>query len=194
MLDSNHHHGPHPINMQKFLLGMVLGLGFSACSNNMQEVIPLPQSESIPLLVTRDFFLAYSDSGVQRFQLSAPLREIFGGENPRSQMPAGFTMRFLDARGQVISSLSADSAVMFEKTNLIRASGAVVVTNPKGDTLKTSILYWREKPNKEGEISCPEAVSIRSGRQLILGLGMTANLDFSRYRFLVPAGSFVVEE
>jgi len=180
--------------MHKFLLWAGLGLGFMACSNNMQEVIPLPLSEDIPLLVTRDFFLAYSDSGVQRFELQAPLREIFGGENPRSQMPAGFIMRFLDARGKVISSLTADSAVMFEKTNVIRASGSVVVTNPKRDTLKTSVLFWRELPNKEGEITCPEAVSIRSGRQVISGLGMKANLDFSRYQFLVPAGTFVVEE
>ena len=138
--------------------------------------------------------MAYSDSGNQRFEMKAPLREIIGGDNPRSQMPKGLTMRFLDGRGKVISSLSADSAVMFEKTGIIRANGSVVVTNPKGDTLKTSVLYWRELPNKEGEISCPKEVEIRSGHQLIRGLGMKANLDFTEFQFLVPVGSLVVNE
>ncbi|MBM3170689.1 MAG: LPS export ABC transporter periplasmic protein LptC [Bacteroidetes bacterium] len=180
--------------MRKVLVWLGLGLGLIACSNNLQEVIPLPQSNNIPLLVTKDFVLAYSDSGKQRFEMKAPLREIFGGENPRSQMPQGLNMRFLDGQGRVISSLSADSAVMFEKTSIIRASGSVVVTNPKGDTLKTTVLYWKEMPNKEGEITCPEEVGIRSGNQLIRGLGMRANLDFTEYQFLVPVGSFVVNE
>jgi LPS export ABC transporter protein LptC len=177
------------------ILGLVcLAMGMASCSNKMQEVIPMPPSADIPLLVTQDFFLTYSDSGVRCFEMQAPLREIFGGENPRSQMPKGLKMQFLDANGQIISSLLADSAVMFEKTNVIRASGSVVVTNPKGDTLKTSVLFWQELPNKEGEITCPEQVTIRSGQQLISGLGMKANLDFTHYQFVVPAGSISVAQ
>jgi LPS export ABC transporter protein LptC len=180
-------------------MGRIFGLigfafGIAACSNKMQEVIPLPPSADIPLLVTQDFFLSYSDSGIQRFEMQAALREIYGGENPRSQMPKGLKMRFLDENGGIISSLSADSAVMFEKTNVIRASGSVIVTNPKGDTLKTAVLYWQELPNKAGEITCPEQVTIRSGRQIIFGLGMKANLDFTQYQFVVPAGSIAVAE
>jgi LPS export ABC transporter protein LptC len=180
--------------MKLALVYLGLWFGIASCSNDLQEVIPLPQTDEIPLLITRDFSLTYSDSGVSRFELNAPLREIFGGENPRSQMPIGLTMRFKDAQGNTISSLSADSAVMFEKSNIIRASGSVVVTNPKGDTLKTSVLYWQELPNKEGQITCPEAVSIRSGNQIIQGLGMKADLAFTQYQFLIPAGSFSVNE
>ncbi len=176
---------------------LVSALGFLviwSCTNDLDQVMASMDEQDRPVLVTHDLKLMYSDSGKIRFVMEAPLREVYQGKEPRSEMPKGLTTRFLDESGKEASTLRADSAVMYEKDNLVVAMGNVRVTNSFGEELSTSILYWRDNPDGEGLIYTDQLVEIKTKDKLLTGLGMTADRDFSPYRFLVPTGTIYLNE
>ena len=60
-----------------------------------------------------------------------------------------------------------------------------------GETLHTEQLYWNPK---DGKVFTDKFVRIENGDEILTGIGLTANQDFSSYVIKEPQGTFILEE
>jgi LPS export ABC transporter protein LptC len=79
---------------------------------------------------------------------------------------------------KVISNITAQYAKYFEADERWEAKNNVVAVNIKGDTLKTEYLVW---DTRKGKISSDQFVKIIRKDQIITGIGLESNQDFSNY-------------
>lgn len=88
--------------------------------------------------------------------------------------------------GEHSSVLLADSAVIFRKTNVMRAFGDVVVESDSGDiTLKTPRLVY--DPDTE-KITSDTTVTLTTETDTLHGIGFESNSDLTEWRIVQPHG------
>ncbi|MDZ7847376.1 MAG: LPS export ABC transporter periplasmic protein LptC [Owenweeksia sp.] len=163
-----------------------------SCSNDPAKVKKVSTTEDLPMEVTEDMALTYSDSGAIRLRLNAPLSEYYPQlKEPERRFPQGIDVKFLDSFGNEESRLRADHAVQYISKNLWEATGNVVVVNKKGEQLNTEKLYWDQ--SKE-EIYSDKFVKISTDKEVIMGEGFEADQNFSNYEIHQVTGQIQIEE
>lgn len=193
MLDWRNHHNSHKISLKPnflyFLFKSTATLAvlflFAGCTNDLEKVKLEFSGPEVPTAITRNVEIWYSDSGVVKFILKAPLRLDYRGENPYSEMPEGVEIRFSNPGDTAFTVLTARYALLKDKEGLLLTRGDVKILNPGGEEMTTQQLTWDDK-NKV--IFTDDAVFIKSEEQTITGEGMWALQDFSKYRILIPEG------
>lgn len=160
---------------------------FCACKqNDLEKIKAFTTSEELPMAEAENFKTLYSDSGIVRFSLKAAecLRYENGGKN-YMEFPKGVYIVEYDSGEKITSTLKADYAKQFEKEDKWEAKNNVVVTNEKGDTLKTEHLIL---DNKKQKIFSDEFVTIVSEDQIITGIGLEADQDMKNWEIKDPSG------
>jgi LPS export ABC transporter protein LptC len=119
--------------------------------------------------------MIYSDSAravvrmVTERQITTPLEDRI--------YPDEMKLWFYDKLGNVTSLIRGDSAHFFRQTNSYKLMGNVEINNPlKGELIKTEEFTWL--PN-EKRIFTDKAVSIKTRKEILYGVGMDAAQDFS---------------
>ncbi len=165
---------------------------FSACENKVKEVQKLARDERIPMEVQKDFVLQYSDSTINRMELTAPLAESYPQlDIPQREFREGIFVRFLDATGRENSTLRADYALQLIDKDLWEARGDVVVVNEKGEQLNTEKLFWNARKEI---IYSDEFVKLTTPTQIIMGEGFQADQNFSEYEINSVSGIINIED
>ena len=90
----------------------------------------------------------------------------------------GIKVQFFDIYGKKESELNAGYAIIDDKNDLMLAENNVIVRNIKGDILETEKLNWDQ--NKK-EIFTNEFVKITTKNEVIYGIGLESNQNFSKY-------------
>jgi LPS export ABC transporter protein LptC len=81
--------------------------------------------------------------------------------------------------GNNTTKLRGDSAIYLKANNLYRVMGRVEINNQvKNETLATDELFWSPDSKK---IYSNKAVDIKTPDQVIHGMGMDSNQDFTEY-------------
>ncbi|HRG51298.1 MAG TPA: LPS export ABC transporter periplasmic protein LptC, partial [Bacteroidia bacterium] len=75
--------------------------------------------------------------------------------------------------------------------NKMEAKRNVVVINVKGEKLNTEHLIWDAVTKK---IYTKEFVKITTKDEVLLGEGLTADQDFSKYTILHPTGTIAIND
>lgn len=161
-----------------------------SCENDIEEVSKLDYEHS-PDQTARDVEVLYSTKGNVAFQLNAPLFKQFGGEEPFNEMPEGVHVQFFDSVLQVTTELTSNYAIHLEKENRMEAKEDVVVTNIKGEQLNTEHLVWDQE---SGKITSDVFVKITTEDQVLMGEGLIANENFTKYRILKPRGTINITD
>lgn len=131
-----------------------------------------------------------SDSAQLVMHMVAPRQNDF--ENGDKEWPQSLFLESYDEQGKSETTFSANYVYFTRKENLYRAEGNVVVENLEtGDKLNTEELFWNPKEEK---FYTEKFVTIKSDDEVHTGEGLSANQDFTEYRILKPAGSFVLED
>lgn len=175
-LDSSIYHIIKNIRIAVLVMGTAIL--FFACENNeIDKIQPFISPENLPTLEIKNFESLITDSGVIRNSIKAPLLLQFEN-NSKSflEFPNGMKFIQYNEKKEIISSISADYAKQFVKEEKWEAKNNVVVTNEKGDSLKTEHLIWEEKTEK---IYTEEFVKIISPDKVITGIGLTSNQNMS---------------
>ncbi|MFV0589788.1 MAG: LPS export ABC transporter periplasmic protein LptC [Draconibacterium sp.] len=164
---------------------------FFACEDNeIAKIKPLELTDNLPTLEALNFQMLNTDSGQVRFLLKAPKLLRFEDEGKTySEFPEGMQLIKYDANKKIVSSITANYAKQFLKEQRWEAKNNVVVTNAKGDTLKTDHLIWDEKA---GKIETEEYVKIISEDKIITGIGLTSDQDMLNWKIKNPKGSIYV--
>lgn len=105
------------------------------------------------------------------------------------EFPKGIEIIKYDADKLIISSLKAEYAKQFLKDEKWEAKNNVIVTNAKGDSLKTEHLIWEEKTEK---IHTEEFVKIISKDKIITGIGLISDQNMTKTEIKKPKGIIYV--
>lgn len=179
--------------MLKWWSGITLVLVMHACTNDMRDVMRLPRNQLAPSQVGDSVTLLYSDTSHLRVMLQANRMLVFtkNTREPMRILPNGVFVTFFDNKGAVSATLRSNYAVHYEMTKRMEAKYKVEVVNLKGEKMETERLVWDEATEK---ISTDAPVKITTGNEVIRGIGLESNQDFSRYQIHQVTGVFHLEE
>jgi LPS export ABC transporter protein LptC len=106
--------------------------------------------------------------------------------------PKGVQVSMYNAQGIKTTTLRADSGRYEKNIRVYRAYGNVVVSNlEQQQTLYSNRMNWDQ--NKR-EISTEDSVKIVTPEEILYGIGLVSNDEFSRYRIKYPTGIFRMKE
>lgn len=175
------------------ILGSIAALAamlFLGCTNELEK-IRFDETEDIPVAITKDVILLYSDSARLISRLQAPLRNDFIGKNPRSEFPEGISISFFDKNQKPHTQLKADFGIIWQQSGTLNFYGHVELKSQNGSILKTEELTW---DNKLKKIYTHRPIEILDEGRLLTGQGLVANENFEEYIILIPTGTFSIKE
>ncbi len=174
-----------PIRIAVPLLGTAI-LFFACKKNDIEKIRAFGSPEELPILEATNFETLSTDSGTVRFYLKAKKLLRFENEGKTyHEFPEGLLLIKYDENHHVTSSIQADYAKEFIKEEKWEAKNNVVVTNEKGDSLKTEHLIWDEKNET---IYTEEFVQIVSADKIIHGTGLTSDQNMTNWKIDNPTG------
>ena len=165
----------------RLFYGLLVVLGFTACSNEVEEINQL-LAEDLQTNVERgkNIRIFYSDSATVKVIINAPVLERYNAYNDSKDVfPKGILIEFLNEQKVVDSWLKADNAVREARTSKVTAKGNVIFYDSKNQKLETPELIWDEK---ERIVYTEKIVRITQAEKgdTTYGFGFRANQDFSR--------------
>ncbi|MDQ3192956.1 MAG: LPS export ABC transporter periplasmic protein LptC [Bacteroidota bacterium] len=162
-----------------------------SCENNKELVKDLANEKKVlPAESATDIEIIYSDRGVVRMKLNAPVLERYLGDNPYVEFPEGIQVVFFDSLKQPESKLTANYAINRESEKIMEAKRDVVVINEKGEVLNTEHLIWNEE---KASIYTEEFVKITTADEIIMGKGMEADQQFTKYKIKNITGTINIK-
>jgi LPS export ABC transporter protein LptC len=166
------------------------GMLFS-CKNDPKQVEELSRKDNQSSETAIDIEILYSSSGNIRMKLNAPLLKRYPGDKPYTEFPKGIKVIFYDSIMRPETQLTSQYAINREFEKIMEAKKDVVVINEKGEILNTEHLIW----NQETEtISTEEFVKITTADEVIMGHGMEADQQFTRYKIKKITGTINIKE
>jgi len=161
----------------------------SCGKNDLKEVAVFTGKDTIPSQIATAITVIYSDSAKVKARLTAPkmIQYITGDQD--MEMPNGLNVLFFNDSLKTNSSLRADYGIRYPNKYLIKVTGNVIVSNPKGDTLNTEELFWDENKNI---IYSNTFVKVKEPDKIILAEGFTSDVNFMHYTFKKVKGTFSI--
>ena len=185
-----------PLLLQYFFLTVTftaLGL-LSACENDINKIREISARQvSKQVQRTKGVDVIYSDSAKVKARVLAPLMlEYPVGIKPYTVFPKGVKLYIFNDSLKISTTLVADSAIRRENDKLTEMYKNVVVTNAKGETLKSDELIWDE--NKK-LIYSNKAVRTKSANGNVMqGTSFTSDETFTHWKMQQSTGVIHVND
>lgn len=170
------------------VLGLCLSIG---CDRDKGEISKITSPDKLPLESIRNLETIYSDSGVIKVKVNAPLLLKYASPKMTTELPKGLHIEFFNDSLEVVSELSAKYAIHYEAERTWEARNDVVVINQKGERLNTEKLVWDERTEK---IRSDQFVKISTAEEIIYGDGFEADQNFNSYKIFKVKGQITVKE
>lgn len=171
---------------------MLLAIGIlCSCENDVKEVASLTKKKK-PNSKGKNVSLIYSEKANVKITVSAPVMEEYGLEKDKYiEMREGIKVQFYDTLLNITSTLTSKYAIHRVGERIMEAKNDVVVVNDKGEKLNTEHLIWNEDSSK---IYSDKFVKITTEDEILMGEGMEANQDFSKWKIHKIKGIINVKE
>ena len=115
---------------------------FASCTDQFSAVQQMNKFDEIPVGITEDLHLIYSDSARKEAELIALVNIDFTNQKfPYSEFPEGLDATLYGDRG-INPFIRSDYGIYYPKTEIIDLRGNVVISDTTGTKLNTSQLYW----------------------------------------------------
>ena len=178
--------------IQKFnLLLLFILLVFISCENEITKIKTLTTTEVLPSLTANGYEMLFSDSSVIRFKMqTTELIRHDVEKDPYTEFPKGVKIEKYDANMNIVSSITANYAKLFDADERWEAKNNVVAVNLTGDTLKTEYMVWDTKKQK---IYSDQFVKFIRKDKTITGIGFESNQDFTEYKIKDIKGILYVD-
>jgi LPS export ABC transporter protein LptC len=171
------------------LLGISLFL--SGCENDENEVRALNEKR-VMVEEARNVVSLFSQSGRMKAKLSAPLMLRYQVDSSYIEFPKKLHVDFYDTTGVKESELDALYGKYMESSNRVLLRDSVVVASVKGDTLRTSELWWDQNTRK---FYTDKIVRLKTVDKFIYGgKGLEAEEDLSLWTIFEPTGTVAMPE
>ena len=132
-----------------------------------------------PDQVSEDFSVVFADSSLEKALLFADRARIYE-EKKETLLDSSVKVYFYSKESQKqISTLTADSVLIDDKTKNMKAMGnVIVVSDSTNTTITTTVLNWL---NKERKLTSDKYVKIVSPEQEIEGIGFESDEKLQNY-------------
>jgi LPS export ABC transporter protein LptC len=144
----------------------------NSCENKI-NFIPNSDLLTLPSLTVKDFETVYTDSGLIKLVLSAPLMEEYSHiESPYYEFKSGIKVVFYEGKKDPAGSVTAKYAKYTKSNSLWELRDSVVVINEGNDKLETEVLYWDQPKDL---IYSDRFVKITNEDQIVMGTGFESD-------------------
>ena len=148
--------------------------------------------DSLPWLKSMGVSTLISDSGIIRYKLISEDWYMYDKKNPTYwAFEKGLFMEKFDANYHVEAFINCDTAYYFDQRHLWELRGRVFIKNTKGETFRTSLLYWDQNIH---EFYSPAYMEIQGETQSLKGVNFRSNEQMTQYRIHQSSGDFPFEE
>jgi LPS export ABC transporter protein LptC len=172
--------------LRLYIIVVSLSAFFVACTSDEVKDKVMNERINLPLETGKNIYITYTDSGLTKAKLFAPLLERYAtDERNETLMSKGITAYFYNKTGQVESFLKSKYAVRYEREKKMIARNDVVLVSRKGDTLNTEELVWDEARQM---IHSDKFVRITTKDEIIMGDGFESNTEFTEYKIFSIRG------
>lgn len=162
-----------------------------SCEDNFQEIQNINSKNILPIGITENLKLIYTDSAKVKAILYSDLNKDFTNQNfPYSEFPEGVKITFYD-NDLNETIVTSDYAITYNKTNIVNLIGNVVINNYDGSELKTKQLYW--DPEQEW-LFTEEKFSFKNIDYDIVASRLDANRSFTIFNTGKLDGKVLVED
>jgi LPS export ABC transporter protein LptC len=158
-----------------FFLSSVFCLLLTSCEED-KKVVKKEEYKG-PISEVYGIDMTYSDSAKLVVRMTTDVQLTMASED--KIFPKEIRVFFFDKFGNNTTKLRGDSARFIRAKNLYRIMGRVQIDNQvKHEVLETPELYWSPETKK---IYTDKQVDIKTPDQVLHGVGMDSNQDFTDY-------------
>ena len=162
-----------------------------SCEDNFQEIQNINSKNILPIGITENLKLIYTDSAKVKAILYSDLNKDFTNQSfPYSEFPEGVKITFYD-NDLNETIVTSDYAITYNKTNIVNLIGNVVINNYDGSELKTKQLFW--DPEQEW-LFTEEKFSFKNIDYDIIASRLDANRSFTIFNTGKLDGKVLVED
>ena len=148
--------------------------------------------DSLPVLRTYGVSTLISDSGIIRYKIIAEDWYVYDRTDPpRWTFMKGLFLEKFDNQFHVDAFINCDTAYYFPQQRIWELHGRVVVKNLKGETFKTSLLYWDMNAHV---IHSPAYMKVDGIEHDLEGYNFRSNEQMTDYLIHSSAGAFPMGE
>ena len=169
-------------------------LSFQSCSDNDETTGPQlgDNRDSLPTLRSLGVSTLISDSGIIRYKMIAEEWYIYDKKDPTywSFNKGLFIERFNESY-QVDAYISCDTAYFYDQKHLWELRGRVLVKNMKGETFKTSLLFWDQISHR---VYSDRYMEIDGETRKLAGYDFNSNEQMTDYIIHSSKGLFPVKD
>lgn len=176
-----------------FYLLIFSSLMILSCNEDEGSFAPaIEVRDSLPILKSRGVSTLISDSGIIRYKIIAEEWYIYDRRNPSFwAFEKGLFIEKFDDKFHVEAYVNADTAYYYDKQELWELRGRVQVKNLKGETFKTSLLYWDQRKH---ELYSDRYMEIKGETQELSGYNFRSDEQMTNYSIHSSKGAFPLGE
>ncbi|MES2865105.1 MAG: LPS export ABC transporter periplasmic protein LptC [Bacteroidota bacterium] len=127
------------------ILAFTLILFLQSCESNLKDVQRIYKTSFVPTGEADSINLKYTDSGrVKSIVQSLKMVDYSTAKNPFVEFPKAVLVTLIDDNGNR-TTVVADKAISYKKTEVIDLIGNVKITTFDGKVLETNQLYFDQK-------------------------------------------------
>jgi len=175
------------------VIGVLVLLMISvACSSDKPNFLPkFSDRAAVPGMYTDSVTTLISDSGRIRYRVIAEIWEIYDkAKDPYWYFPKKvYFERFNDSL-KTESMVQSDTARYYTDRKVWELKKNVSLINLKGESFKTSLLYWDQRQQR---IYSDSFIRIEQKDQIITGYGFESNQTLTQYKIFKVEGIFPVD-
>lgn len=164
-----------------------------SCNEDKDNGAPVIENrEKLPILKSQAVSTLISDSGIVSYKIIAEDWFIFDQTAPTYwSFEKGMFIEKFDKAFHVEAYISCDTAYYFDVNRIWELRGRVVIRNIKGETFKTSLLYWNQN---EHRIFSDRYMEIDGIDQDLSGYDFSSNESMTEYSIHKTKGAFPMSE
>lgn len=165
----------------------------SSCSGDDEHHGPkIGVRDSLPVLKSIGVSTMISDSGVIRYKIISEEWYIYDHKDPTYwSFEKGLFVEKFDESYHVEAFISCDTAYYYDMKRLWKFMGRVNMKNLKGETFRTSLLYWDQVSH---EFYSDRYMEIDGETQKLSGYDFRSDERMTRYSIHSSAGAFPLKE
>ena len=174
-------------------MGCIHLMGLFSCHEEENETtVDINNREDQPILKSIGVSTLISDSGVIRYKIISEDWFIYDRKDPPYySFEKGLFLEKFDENYHVDAFINCDTAYYYNIKRLWELRGRVCVKNLKGETFKTSLLYW---DMNQHEIYSPAYMAIDGIEQDLDGYNFKSNESMTDYIIHSSSGAFPMGE
>lgn len=153
------------------------------CQGSDLSKMETVKQESQPDEISRDVELTYSDSGIVKRVLTAPLIHKYTTDTLYTIFPEGVHAQFFNKTGAIVTELTCGYGLTKADNDELVFRDNVRIKNHKNETLISDEIYL-----KDSTIYSDSTVYIVTPTVTLRGTSLVAPRDFSSYKLTNPVG------